>query len=164
MNGGDHTGEDTGGGDDRILAGEYALGVLDADQARAFEARMAAEPELRILYAAWAEAFAAMTDPIADVPPPPAAWSGIEARLFAPARAPARRLRRLGWLAGAAAAALAALMKAVRAETKDKKMTVHGLRHRVSDVLPAKYLNLPQLRDILFRLVSLRRHSDPPFS
>lgn len=32
-------------------------------------------------------------------------------------------------------AASAALMKAVRAETKDKKMTVHGLRHRVSDDL-----------------------------
>ncbi|MDQ2091057.1 tyrosine-type recombinase/integrase [Marimonas arenosa] len=31
--------------------------------------------------------------------------------------------------------ASAALMKAVRAETKDKKMTVHGLRHRVSDDL-----------------------------
>ncbi|WP_366523286.1 integrase [uncultured Roseobacter sp.] len=26
-------------------------------------------------------------------------------------------------------------MKAVRAETKDKRLTVHGLRHRVSDKL-----------------------------
>ena len=32
-------------------------------------------------------------------------------------------------------AASAALMKAVRAETKDKRLTVHGLRHRVSDKL-----------------------------
>mgnify|MGYP000294413761 CR=1 FL=1 len=32
-------------------------------------------------------------------------------------------------------AASAVLMKAVRAETKDKRLTVHGLRHRVSDKL-----------------------------
>lgn len=32
-------------------------------------------------------------------------------------------------------AASAALMKAVRAETNDKRLTVHGLRHRVSDKL-----------------------------
>ncbi|MEM9785537.1 MAG: tyrosine-type recombinase/integrase [Pseudomonadota bacterium] len=32
-------------------------------------------------------------------------------------------------------AASAALMKAVRAETEDKRLTVHGLRHRVSDKL-----------------------------
>jgi integrase len=32
-------------------------------------------------------------------------------------------------------AASAALMKAVRAETKDRRLTVHGLRHRVSDKL-----------------------------
>ena len=31
-------------------------------------------------------------------------------------------------------AASAALMKAVRVETKDKRLTVHGLRHRVSDM------------------------------
>jgi len=30
--------------------------------------------------------------------------------------------------------------------------------------LPNKYLNLPQLRNNLFRLMSLRSHFDPPFS
>lgn len=65
--------------DDRVLAGEYTLGLLSADEAAAFEARLAQEPELRALYAEWAEDLATMTEDIAPQTPPARVWRGIEA-------------------------------------------------------------------------------------
>jgi len=67
--------------DDRVLAGEYALGLLSADEAAAFEARLNREPDLRALYAEWAEDLSAMTDDIAPEAPPARVWRGIEAEL-----------------------------------------------------------------------------------
>jgi len=56
--------------DDTVLAGEYALGLLSAEEAAVFEARLGAEPELRALYAAWAEDFAQLAEDIpAETPP-----------------------------------------------------------------------------------------------
>ncbi len=56
--------------EDRLLAGEYALGLLPPDEAVAFEDRLSSDPELRALYASWAEDFASLTDGIAPVAPP----------------------------------------------------------------------------------------------
>lgn len=93
------------GDDDRALAAEYALGLLDPTEARAFEARMAQEPALREAYAEWAEAFIRM-EPDDSVSPPPGVWAGVQARLFAD---PRPRRRWLGWVTalGLAAAVVA---------------------------------------------------------
>ena len=68
--------------DDQALAAEYALGLLDRSEARAFEARMAAEPALRATYVIWAEDLARLTDDIAPVEPPPAVYKALDQRMF----------------------------------------------------------------------------------
>ncbi|MGI3170798.1 anti-sigma factor [Pseudooceanicola sp. C21-150M6] len=94
--------------DDRILAAEYVLGLLPPDLARGFEARLDGDAILRARVAEWAEDFASLTDPIAEVPPPAGLWPRIEAALAPPKR---RRIGGIGFfgyaLGGAAAAALA---------------------------------------------------------
>ena len=52
------------GGDDAALAGEYALHLLDPEERRAFERRMAAEPRLRDLVREWDERLAVPADEI----------------------------------------------------------------------------------------------------
>lgn len=98
--------------EDIVLAGEYALGLLSADAAAAFEARLVHEPQLRVLYAAWSEDLAGMTDGIAPVAPPAHLAARIEARLDG--AAPRRRVG-LGWLLGGLAAASVALLLALNA-------------------------------------------------
>ncbi|MDD9724256.1 anti-sigma factor [Roseovarius sp. SK2] len=92
--------------DDVVLAGEYALGLLSATEAAAFETRLGAEPELRALYAQWAEDFAVLADEIPEEAPPARVKAALDRRLFADER-PARRglFERFG-LTGLAAAAL----------------------------------------------------------
>jgi anti-sigma-K factor RskA len=103
--------------DDCVLAGEYALGLLKPDAAAAFKARLSAEPELRALYATWAEDLAGLTDGIAPAAPPAGLQGRIEAHLFGntAARRPFAGLRGLGWLVGGAVAAALALFVALNA-------------------------------------------------
>ncbi len=101
---------------DRILAGEYALGLLPASDAAEFEARMARQPGLRALYAGWAEDLAGLTDGIPDATPPATLKARIDADLFAATssvRRPFAGWRGLGWLVGGAAAAAVAVLLAV---------------------------------------------------
>jgi anti-sigma-K factor RskA len=72
--------------DDQALAAEYALGLLEPADARAFEARMARDPVLRALYVIWAEDLARLTDTIAPVTPPPPVYTALDLRLFGAAR------------------------------------------------------------------------------
>ncbi|MFX0540623.1 anti-sigma factor [Roseovarius sp. S4756] len=97
--------------DDRVLAGEYALGLLGHDAAAAFETRLAREPDLRALYAAWAEDLAGLTDDIDPVSPPASMKDRIEAQAFGDMspRRPFAGLRGLAWLVGGAVAAALAL-------------------------------------------------------
>ncbi len=106
MTGHDPTGQPPYEGDDRVLAGEYALGLMDRDAAAAFEARLVSEPELRALYAEWAEDLAGLTDALPEVAPPPAMQGRIEAQLFGAnsVRRPFAGVRGLGWLVGGAVA------------------------------------------------------------
>ncbi|MDF0601080.1 anti-sigma factor [Psychromarinibacter sp. C21-152] len=95
--------------DDIALAGEYVLGLLPADERRAFEARLRDEPRLRVLVVEWDERFAALADEAGEVAPPPALEARIERRLFG-----ARR-RRIPWIGATlggliAAAAIVALV------------------------------------------------------
>ncbi|WP_397542290.1 anti-sigma factor [Roseovarius salis] len=93
--------------DDVVRAGEYTLGLMPDDEAEAFEARLAAEPELRALCAAWASEFAAMTEELDPVRPPARVQAALEQRLFGRAR---KGPGVLGWLAGMAAVVTAAVI------------------------------------------------------
>lgn len=104
------------GEDDRVLAAEYALGLLSPEETAEVEARLPHEPELRALYAAWAEDFAGLTDDIPEVAPPPALKTRIDADLFgasSPARRPFAGWRGIGWLIGGAVAAVLLLLLTV---------------------------------------------------
>lgn len=68
--------------DDIALAAEYALGLLTPAEEKAFEARLAVDPEFRAEYAHWAGDLVAITDDIPDVLPSNSVKAGIDARLF----------------------------------------------------------------------------------
>ncbi len=90
--------------DDRALAGEYVLGVLPPEEARAVSARLATDPDFAALVASWQDDLAGLADEIAPVDPPARVLRATERRLFG-----ARRRRWWGWAAPIAlAAALAA--------------------------------------------------------
>jgi anti-sigma-K factor RskA len=92
----------------KALAAEYALGLLTPDEARAFEERMAYDPDLRAAYALWAEHLARLTDDIAPVAPPPALQGRIQADVH-PSPTATRRLRTIWGVVAATAVVLAAL-------------------------------------------------------
>jgi anti-sigma-K factor RskA len=104
---------------DRALAGEYVLGVLDAAERAAVEARLRRDPGFAAEVAAWEVRFSGLDPGFAEAPPPPDLLPRIEARLFGrpvPAASPATAagggwLARLLFGAGAlAAAAFAAIV------------------------------------------------------
>jgi anti-sigma-K factor RskA len=97
--------------DDRVLAGEYALGLLSAEEAAAFEARLVQEPELRALYAQWAEDLTEMTEDIPSETPAARIWRGVEADLFGAERRVAWSRRLMLW--GGGLTAVAALVLAI---------------------------------------------------
>lgn len=60
-------------------AGEYVLGTLDADEKRAFEARLLADASLRREVALWRERLRAIADGAPETRPPPRVWRNVEA-------------------------------------------------------------------------------------
>lgn len=97
-----------------ILAGEYVLGTLAGAERARFEARIAAEPELRALVDEWTKRLAPLAEALPAVEPSPEVWRRIEASLTprAPAAAASSLLSRLGfwrWSAIGGALATAAL-------------------------------------------------------
>ncbi|MCU0908589.1 MAG: anti-sigma factor [Rhodobacteraceae bacterium] len=110
---GDFPGDGSGDGPapDAVLAAEYALGLMDVAEARAFAARLDVDPALRRLVAEWEEGFAPLADAVPPVEPPPNLKARIEAAITpAPVAIPARRSG--GWFGGlfAAGAVAAALL------------------------------------------------------
>ena len=67
---------------DKILAGEYALGLLSDQENTEFEVRLETEPQLRRYHANWLEDFVTLTDDIGEVAPPVGFYAGLEKRLF----------------------------------------------------------------------------------
>ena len=66
-------------------AAEYVLGLLDADDRRAFEARLRSEPALAAEVRAWQGYFATMAEvEVDDVAPPASVRRAVEAALFGP--------------------------------------------------------------------------------
>ncbi len=96
--------------DEMALAAEYALGLLTPAETKAFEDALAVAPDLRALYADWAEDFAQLTDDIAPIAPPAALEARIQAAIFGAAEPKPSLMARLGLLgpilAGVAAAAV----------------------------------------------------------
>ena len=78
---------------DKILAGEYALGLLSGEENTKFEVRLGAEPQLRRYYTDWLEDFVALTDDIGEVAPPIGFYAGLEKRLFVAPPAPTKSAR-----------------------------------------------------------------------
>lgn len=97
--------------DDVVLAGEYTLSLLSDDEAAAFEARLASEPELRRICAIWAEEFSGFADEVEPVTPPDDVMTRVEMRLFGDSAAERRPSlwQRFG-LSGLAVAVLAVLL------------------------------------------------------
>lgn len=74
---------------DEVLAGEYVLGVVDAVQRRAVQARIAADPAFARLVAEWELRLGSLHGDIAPVEVPSRVWPRIRSRLgwqTAPAR------------------------------------------------------------------------------
>jgi anti-sigma-K factor RskA len=69
--------------EDRLLAAEYAIGVLQGTDRDSFAKRIAADPAIAAEVRYWDEHFAGLTDQIAAVIPPSRVQSQIEKRLFA---------------------------------------------------------------------------------
>ena len=78
----DHTIGPTEGGN--LIAAEYVLGVLGAEERREVERRMAQEPVLASEVAFWEERLGGLADAVAPVAPPQDIWSRIEAAIDAP--------------------------------------------------------------------------------
>jgi anti-sigma-K factor RskA len=74
--------------DGNLIAAEYVLGVLGAAERRQIERRLAREPALASEVAFWEGRLTGLTDAVAPVAPPDAAWSRIEAAIGAAARPP----------------------------------------------------------------------------
>lgn len=66
---------------DEIRAGEYVLGVLDADARRTVEARIVAEPGFATLVDAWSERFSAWLLSVPAVTPGAHVWPRLRTRL-----------------------------------------------------------------------------------
>ncbi|MEO0862527.1 MAG: anti-sigma factor [Pseudomonadota bacterium] len=97
--------------EDEALAAEYVLRLLDADAARAFEARLQVEPELSALVQFWEIEFAALADEVPEEVPLPFVRSKLLAELSGVEANPRRRWA-WRWLAlpGLGAVAVAAFL------------------------------------------------------
>jgi anti-sigma-K factor RskA len=73
----------------RVLAAEYVLGVLGAEERRAVEKRMAEEAAFAREVADWEERLGGMASYVTPVTPPAQTWMRIEASLGAPMSAAA---------------------------------------------------------------------------
>lgn len=83
------TGDQDRHDEDRPLAAEYALGVLDsAERARA-EALVASDPAFAAEVADWQARLAPIAEAVVPVAPPETLWARIEGRLPLPERRPA---------------------------------------------------------------------------
>ncbi len=94
--------------EDEALAGEYALGLMEADARRAFEARLPREPVLRQQVRVWQERLATLAEDVAPVAPPSRVKAAIDARLFA--LAGRRRVSWTRFMGGAVTAAALVLL------------------------------------------------------
>jgi anti-sigma-K factor RskA len=72
----------------KLIAAEYVLGVLGAEERREVERRLAQEPALASEVAFWEERLTGLADAVAPVSPPQATWSRIETAIGVAPRSP----------------------------------------------------------------------------
>jgi anti-sigma-K factor RskA len=72
----------------KLIAAEYVLGVLGAEERREVERRLAQEPALASEVAFWEERLTGLADAVAPVSPPQATWSRIETTIGVAPRSP----------------------------------------------------------------------------
>jgi anti-sigma-K factor RskA len=72
----------------RVLAAEYVLGVLDAEERRKVETRMAEQPSFAREVAQWEEKLGGMASYVPPATPPAQTWRRIEATLGWPLSSP----------------------------------------------------------------------------
>jgi anti-sigma-K factor RskA len=102
----------------KLVAAEYVLGVLGAEERREVERRLMHEPALAAEVAFWEERLGVLADAVAPVAPPQHTWSQIEAAIASPqASQPASLWQNLAFWRGfgiasatLAAASIAALV------------------------------------------------------
>lgn len=70
--------------DDEILAGEYVLGTLHADERTVFRSVLTHDAEKRELVEAWGKRLAPLAAKVPEVVPPPEVWDRIEQALEPP--------------------------------------------------------------------------------
>jgi anti-sigma-K factor RskA len=68
----------------KVVAAEYVLGVLGAEERREVERRLMHEPALAAEVALWEERLGVLADAVAPVAPPQQTWSQIEAAIGSP--------------------------------------------------------------------------------
>lgn len=96
--------------DGAVLAGEYALGLLDGDARAAAEARMLTDRAFAASVTDWLERLAVLAEDIAPVEPPARTRAALMKRLFGAAESTGQRLwKGLAALGGLAAAVFAFL-------------------------------------------------------
>jgi anti-sigma-K factor RskA len=105
--------------EEEVLAAEYALGLLEGEARRAFEARMASDPALVRAVRGWEAHFARLAeDEVEAAVPPPRVKAAVEAELFGASRAPGPFRDRVafwrGLAVGMTAVAAVAVFLAVR--------------------------------------------------
>jgi anti-sigma-K factor RskA len=76
-----HGGRQDPPSDDDLLAGEYALGVLDADERRRVQARLDSDRDFAALVMAWEQRLHPLLDEFPAEEAPAAAWPSIRRRL-----------------------------------------------------------------------------------
>jgi anti-sigma-K factor RskA len=100
-----------------LLAGEYVLGTLPADEVAAIESRLARDASLAVAVTAWMRRLFVLTQLPQPMTPPSTLWPRIERSLDAPgAQTPVRRrprAKRGAWLALAASLVFAVLVAAL---------------------------------------------------
>jgi anti-sigma-K factor RskA len=111
------SGEDSDGrDDDKVLVGEFALGLLDAAEHQRVARRIAAEPALAAELKLWQSRLQSLDREFVETPPPANVFARVEGRLFgAPPQtsATARFWDNLALWRGLAAAGLAVAVIAV---------------------------------------------------
>ena len=83
---------------DDLLAAEYALGLLDDAEAKAFEQRLSNEPELKAACLHWYEEFASLYSQTEEVAPPTRLKANIQDRLFGDKQLAPEKPKRSFWL------------------------------------------------------------------
>ena len=111
--------------DDDVLAAEYALHLLSAEDRGKFEARMQDDARLRELVRDWDHQFHALSEEFDSVAPPAHVKAAIHARVFGTTQKTSPLSGAFGWLlGGGVAAGLAMALVAVLPLITDPKTPV----------------------------------------